>query len=175
VQADDPVLRNWRPVWFWDMPAPAPPPRLTARRADVHAGTPDETAVVPVVPELVALELAPAELAPAAGLEELDELAPVAPVEAVDPADVEDEAAQPAARSPALSSGTTSNAFFTTFSLRQRQDDALMSLMTPQHRTRLGLFPGSGWRPSRREAGAVSPAAGDASFLWHGDCRVTAA
>jgi hypothetical protein len=122
----------------------------------VHAGTPDETAVVPVVPELVALELAPGlaapelaapELAPAAGL---DELAPVAPVEAVDPADVEDDAAQPAARSPALSSGTTSNAFFTTFSLRQRQDDALMSLMTPQHRTRLGLF-------SRQRMGTVTP------------------
>ena len=112
----------------------------------MHAGTPDETEVVPVVPELVALELGPelaaaelaaAELAPAAGLEELDELAPAAPVEPVDPADVEDDAAQPAARSPALSSGTTSNAFFTTFSLRQRQDDALMSLMTPQHRARL--------------------------------------
>jgi hypothetical protein len=125
----------------------------------VHAGTPDETAVVPVVPELVALELAPglaapelaaAELAPAAGLEELDELAPAAPVEAVDPADVEDEAAQPAARSPALSSGTTSNAFFTTFSSRQQQDAALMSLMTPQHRTRLEQF-------SRQRMGTVTP------------------
>jgi len=89
----------------------------------VQAGTPDETVVVPEVLELVALELAPElaatepelEVAPAAGLEEL---APVAPVEAPDPTDVEDDAAQPAARSPALSSGTTSNAFFTTVSLR---------------------------------------------------------
>ena len=129
MQADDPVLRNWRPVWFWDVPAPAPPPKLTARWADVHAGTPDETLLVPAVPELVALELAPKlaalelappELAPAAGLEELDELAPAAPVDAVDPPGVDDEAAQPAARSPALSSGTASNAFFTTFSLCQR-------------------------------------------------------
>jgi hypothetical protein len=120
------------------MPAPAPPPRLACRSADVQAGAPDETVAAAEVPEFaaaldVALEplgLAPLldapELAPA---DALDELAPVAPAEAPGALDV-DDAAQPAARSPALSSGTTSNAFFTRSPCCNRVGDALMSLMT---------------------------------------------
>src|SRR5580692_819070 len=109
------------------MPAPAPPPRLACKLADVQAGVPPVTVTVPEAAELAAgLELAPAleapELAPAAALGELDELALAPPPAAAGALDVDDDdTAQPAARSPALSSGTTSNAFFTTGSLGQRQ------------------------------------------------------
>jgi hypothetical protein len=107
------------------MPAPAPPPRLACKSADVQAGTPPVSVAVPEAAELAAaLELAPAleaaELTPAAALGELDELALEPPPAAAGALDVDDDAAQPAARSPALSSGTTSNAFFTTCSLGQR-------------------------------------------------------
>src|SRR5580704_7551540 len=91
------------------MPAPAPPPRLACKLADVQAGVPPVTVTVPEAAELAA------ELAPAAALGELDELAP--PPAAAGALDVDDDAAQPAARSPALSSGTTSSAFFTASSL----------------------------------------------------------
>jgi hypothetical protein len=67
------------------------------------------------------------ELALAGALAELDE--PVPPAGAAAPADV-DCAAQPAPRSPALSSGTTSSAFFTRSPCFNRVGDALMSLMT---------------------------------------------
>jgi len=70
----------------------------------------------PVEALALAPEADPVELVPVAELGELDELA-LAPPAAAGPLDVDDDAAQPAARSPALSSGTTSNAFFTIFSL----------------------------------------------------------
>src|ERR1700722_2445500 len=104
------------------MPAPAPPPRLACKLADVQAGVPPVTVTVPEAAELAgALELAPAleapELAPPAALGELAELALAPPPAAAGALDVDDDAAQPAARSPALSSGTTSSAFFTASSL----------------------------------------------------------
>jgi len=104
------------------MPAPAPPPRLACKLADVQAGVPPVSVTVPEAAELAAaLELAPAleapELTPAAALGELTLEPPPAAAGALD---VEDDAAQPAARSPALRSGTTSNAFFTIVSLWQR-------------------------------------------------------
>jgi hypothetical protein len=85
----------------------------------VQAGAPPDAATVPEAAELAAgldaPELAPAfeplELVPAVALGALDELVP--PPAAPGALDVDDDAAQPAARSPALSSGTTSNAFFT--------------------------------------------------------------
>jgi hypothetical protein len=90
---------------------------------------PEAAEVAPTVAPLEALELAPAldapELAPAAALGELA-LAPPAAAGAPD-----DDAAQPAARSPALSSGTTSNAFFTSSPYGNPLGDALMSLKTP--------------------------------------------
>jgi len=108
----------------------------------VQAGVPPDSVTVaeaaevaPALAPLEALELAPAlgapELAPAGELGELA-LAPPAAAGALDV-----DAAQPAARSPALSSGTTSNAFFTRSPCRNRVDDALMSLKTPQPQTRL--------------------------------------
>jgi hypothetical protein len=86
------------------MPAPAPPPRLTFRSADVQA----------VAPDAAATEL----LAPAAG----EDAALVAEVLALDAlggelagtlVDDDDDAAHPAASTPAASSGTASSAFFT--------------------------------------------------------------
>jgi hypothetical protein len=129
------------------MPAPAPPPRLAVRSAEVQAGAPDEAVVDPEVPEPVVLEpvgLAPVPAAPVLELDApalalagaLDELPPD---EAPGALDV-DDAAQPAARSPALSSGTTSNAFFTRSPYCNPGGDALMSLKTPQRPTRLGRF-----------------------------------
>ena len=98
----------------------------------MHAGAPDETVVAPEVAELDALELDALELdaleldaleldalelGPAAALDAL-EVASAAALDApalVALADVTGgvEEVQPAARSPTLSSGTTSNAFFT--------------------------------------------------------------
>ena len=102
----------------------------------VSVTVPEAAEVAPTVAPLVALELAPAldgpELAPAAVLGELA-LAPPAAAGAFDV-----DAAQPAARSPALSSGTTSNAFFTRSPIATQVGDALMSLKTPQPPTRLG-------------------------------------
>jgi hypothetical protein len=144
-------------MWFWDIPAPAPPPRLAFRSADVQAGAPDEAVVDPEGPDpapaldaaLEPLGLAPVLDAPVLDASELalagalDELPPAAPVEAPGPLDV-DDAAQPAARSPALSSGTTSSAFFTRSPYCNPLGDALMSLMTPQPQTRLGRIFGFG-------------------------------
>jgi hypothetical protein len=130
------------------MPAPAPPPRLAVRWAGVQAGAP-EAVVDPEAPEPApALDAAldPLGLAPvldAAVLDApalagaLEELPPVEPAEAPGALDV-DDAAQPAARSPALSSGTTSSAFFTRSPYCNPVGDALMSLMTPQPQRRLG-------------------------------------
>jgi hypothetical protein len=112
----------------------------------VQAGAPDEAAVDPEVPEPAAAldaALEPLGLAPVLDAPEpalagaLDELPPVEPAEAPGALDV-DDAAQPAARSPALSSGTTSSAFFTRSPYCNPLGDALMSLMTPHARTRLG-------------------------------------
>jgi hypothetical protein len=119
------------------MPAPAPPPRLTCRSAEVQAGVQDE-AVVPEVPEpgavLEPVGLAPVPAAPVLDAPELalaDAVAPVLPAAAPDAPDVVDDAAHPTARSPALSSGTTSNAFFTSSPYCKPLGDALMSLRTP--------------------------------------------
>src|ERR1700678_4482054 len=102
------------------MPAPAPPPRLACRSAEVQAGVPDEAVVAPEVPEpaavLETVGLAPVPDAPVLEAPELaldDALAPAPPAPAPDATDVDDDAPHPSARSPALSSGTTSNAFFT--------------------------------------------------------------
>jgi hypothetical protein len=85
------------------MPAPAPPPRLTLRSADVHAGVPDATATE--VPPAEAAEDA-ALVAEAVALEAPDE-EPAAAAVGVD------DAEHPAASTPAASSGTASSAFFT--------------------------------------------------------------
>jgi hypothetical protein len=91
----------------------------------VQAGAPPDAATVPVAPELAAgLDAAapvlePPALVPPPVLGELDELELAPPPAAAGVLDVLDEAAQPAARSPALSSGTTSNAFFTRSPLLQ--------------------------------------------------------
>jgi hypothetical protein len=147
------------------MPAPAPPPRLAVRSADVQAGAP-EAVVDPEVPEpAVDAALEPLGLAPvldAAVLDApepvlagaLDELPPVEPADAPGALD-EDDAAQPAARSPALSSGTTSSAFFTRSPYCNPVSDALMSLKTPQPQSRLGrIFP---VRPSSGPAARFRP------------------
>lgn len=108
---------------FWDMPAPAPPPRLTLRSAEVQdaspaaagevepapaAGVADAVAAAddePVPPPLVLAPpvLAAPELVPA----ELD----VEPGAAAD--DEDDDAAHPAVSTPAASSGMVSSALFT--------------------------------------------------------------
>jgi hypothetical protein len=77
--------------------------------------------------ELDAPELDALGLAPMAALEALEALE----LEAGDAAcgaDVVDDAAQPAARSPAVSSGTTSNAFFTRAPDCSATDDGLCPL-----------------------------------------------
>jgi hypothetical protein len=86
----------------------------------VQAGEPDAAVVAPEVPEPAAV-LEPVGLAPPPGAPVLEApelalagaLAPVVPAPAPEAPDVDDDAPHPAARSPALSSGTTSNAFFT--------------------------------------------------------------
>jgi hypothetical protein len=84
------------------MPAPAPPPRLIFKSADVQAGVPDAAAPDPVAPA----EADAAPVAVALALEAPDgELAEVA-------VDVDDEE-HAAASTPAASSGTASSAFFT--------------------------------------------------------------
>ena len=110
----------------------------------MQAGAPDEAVVAPEVPEPAAV-LEPVGLAPvpdavldAPELALADALVPVLPAAAPDPPDDVDDAAHPAARSPALSSGTTSNAFFTRSPIATQVGDALMSLKTPQPPTRLG-------------------------------------
>ena len=107
-------------------------------------GVPDEAVVAVEVPEPAAV-LEPVGLAPVPAAPVLDapELALAArsspgPAEAPGVLDVDDDAAQPAARSPALSSGTTSNAFFTRSPYCNPVGDALMSFKTPQPLTRLG-------------------------------------
>jgi len=88
------------------MPAPAPPPRLILRFADVQAAVPDAAAAEPG---------APADAAEDAGLVAA-ELALEAPdgEPAETPVDVDDDdAAHPAASTLAASSGTASSAFFT--------------------------------------------------------------
>ncbi len=128
VQADEPMLRNCRPVWSCDMPGPAPPPRLACRSADLQAGAADESAAVPEAAELDALELDGLELDAVELAAAPDALSLVAPDDAADGADVVDDAAQPAARSPAPSSGTTSKAFFTRAPDYSVTDDALCPL-----------------------------------------------
>jgi hypothetical protein len=118
----------------------------------VQAGVPPDSVTVveaaevaPALAPLEALAPDPTELAPAAALGELA-LAPPAAAGAFDV-----DAAQPAARSPALSSGTTSNAFFTRSPYCNRVGDALMSLKTPQPQTRLGrIFPSAARASARR-------------------------
>jgi hypothetical protein len=83
------------------MPVPAPPPRLTFRSADVHAGVPGADALAP---EAAGLEAA----LDAAELAALDETVAEAAAD-----DEVADAAQPVARTPAASSGMSSNAFFT--------------------------------------------------------------
>jgi hypothetical protein len=101
------------------MPAPAPPPRLAWRLADVQAGVPEETALVCDAAELEP----PAEVEAPADVEEPDEAeAPADPVAALplalaeageEAADDPDVAAQPAAvRTLAASSGMASSFFF---------------------------------------------------------------
>jgi hypothetical protein len=90
------------------MPAPAPPPTLAWRLADVQAGVP-----VVVAPELPDVD---PELAALVALLALPEAAEVAAAEVAGGAaadDDEDEAPHPAARAPAASNGMTSQAFFT--------------------------------------------------------------
>src|ERR1700733_5720595 len=107
------------------MPAPAPPRRRACRSADVQAGAPPDSVTVPEATELAAgldAALEPLGLAPPLDAPELalagalEELAP--PPVAAGALEVLD-AAQPAARSPALISGTTSSAFFTRSPLLQ--------------------------------------------------------
>jgi hypothetical protein len=95
------------------MPAPAPPPRLTLRSADVQAGVPDAVAAELLAPAEAAEDaaLVAAAPVPAAGLEALALEAPVGELAAA-VVDV-DDAAHPAASTPAASSGTASSAFFT--------------------------------------------------------------
>jgi hypothetical protein len=101
-------------MWFCDIPAPAPPPRLTLRSADVQAGGPDAAATEVLAPEV------PAPEAPAP-VEAAEDAAPVAGALALaapdgelgETADDVDDAAHPAASTPAASSGTASSAFFT--------------------------------------------------------------
>jgi hypothetical protein len=95
------------------MPAPAPPPTLAWRLADVQAGVP-----VVVAPELPEVDPEPAALVALPALPEAAEVAAadeaaaeVAGGAAAD--DDEDEAPHPAARAPAASNGMTSQAFFT--------------------------------------------------------------
>jgi hypothetical protein len=101
-------------MWFCDMPAPAPPPRLTLRSADVQAGVPDDAAT-----EVLALGvLAPEVLEPVEAAEDAalvaDALTLAAPDgELAETAVDDDDAAHPAASTPAASSGTASSAFFT--------------------------------------------------------------
>src|ERR1700684_3801359 len=96
---------------FCDMPAPAPPPRLALRSADVHAGVPDAAGLELVAPEV----LAPAGAAGDA--EDAEDAALFAEARALEAPDGElaeaavedvDDAAHPAASTPAARSGTTS-------------------------------------------------------------------
>jgi hypothetical protein len=96
----------------------------------LQGGAAGESVTVAAAPELDALELdglelAAVELAPAAVP---DALALVAPDDAAGGAEVVDDAAQPPARSPAPSSGTTSNAFFTRAPDYSVTDEALCPL-----------------------------------------------
>ena len=106
-------------MWFCDMPAPAPPPRLTLRSADVHAGVPDAATEVLAPGVLAPVEaLAPEVLAPVEAAEDAalvaGALALAAPAGELGEAAVDvDDAAHPAASTPAASSGTASSAFFT--------------------------------------------------------------
>jgi|HubBroStandDraft_4_1064222.scaffolds.fasta_scaffold1216604_1 hypothetical protein len=107
-------------MWFCDMPAPAPPPRLTLRSADVHAGVPDAAAAeVLALGVLAPVEaLAPEVPAPVEAAEDAalvaGALALAAPAGELGEAAVDvDDAAHPAASTPAASSGTASSAFFT--------------------------------------------------------------
>jgi hypothetical protein len=139
----------------------------------VHAGAPDEAVVDPEVPEpALALDAAlePLGLAPVLDAPELalagalDELPPAVPVEAPGPLDV-DDAAQPAARSPALSSGTTSSAFFTRSPYCNSLGDALMSLMTPRPQIRLGPISRFGGREMKAAAAGESVEQGKSASL----------
>jgi hypothetical protein len=78
--------------------------------------------------ELDGLELDALALAPAAALDALEALALLTSDDAAGGADVVDDAAQPTARSPAPSSGTTSSAFFTRAPGYSVTDDALCPL-----------------------------------------------
>lgn len=96
-------------MWFWDMPAPAPPPRLTLRSTDVQADSRDDPGDVEsepaagVVAAADVVTLVPAAVVvPATADEETDE-----------PAVDDDEAAHPAVSAPAVSSGMASSTVFT--------------------------------------------------------------
>jgi hypothetical protein len=121
-------------MWFCDMPAPAPPPRLTVRPADVHAGVPD-AAVTEV--------LAPAEAAEVAALV-AEALALAAPDgELAETAVDVDDAAHPAASTLTASGITASSAFFTRLPSGRGQTSCHSGLpltpMTPQRPPWLGL------------------------------------
>jgi hypothetical protein len=91
------------------MPAPAPPPRLTLRSADVQAGVPDAALLALAEAAEDAAPVAAAPVPAAVALEAADgELGA-----AVDDVDDVDDAAHPAASTPAARSGTASSAFFT--------------------------------------------------------------
>ena len=105
-------------MWFCDIPAPEPPPRLACRLADSHAGVPAATVPAPDEAEDVA-ELGLAEVPGAAGApapplagELGDPALRVAEAGAEAPDDV-DNAEHPAVSTPAASSGTASNLLFT--------------------------------------------------------------
>jgi hypothetical protein len=102
-------------MWFCDMPAPAPPPRLTLRSADVHAGVPDAAGTEVLAPaeageDAALVAEAPALDAPALDAPALGALDGEVAGTAVDD---DDDAPHPAASTPAASSGTASSAFFT--------------------------------------------------------------
>src|SRR5258708_30394787 len=114
------------------MPAPAPPPRLTRRLADLQASAPEEIEPVSEAEPEDAAELEPADDvetpegvdAPEDGevpddVEVPDHevpadvaVAPALPGPAGAPADDPDDAAQPAVRTAAASSGKPSSVFF---------------------------------------------------------------
>jgi hypothetical protein len=99
-------------MWFCDMPAPAPPPRLIVSSADVQAGAPDVAATEPAALAEADADAADADdAALAAGALALD--VPDGELAETPVGDDDDDAAHPAASTPAASSGTASSAFFT--------------------------------------------------------------
>jgi hypothetical protein len=88
---------------------------LAWRLADLHAGVPEESALVPDVaePELAADAEVPADAAALALPEPPDDAALALPGPAGEAADDDDDAAQPAVRTATAISGMASSLFFT--------------------------------------------------------------